>query len=80
MVFCSDKYRAENALKPTKEDTLEVARQMRASSPPANTADMLENQMPKRNRPFRRVRTNEQIAQEVVTHTRFYIVVFFNCG
>lgn len=41
---------------------------MRASSPPANNADILDSQMPKRNRPFRRVRTTEQITQEVVTH------------
>lgn len=37
---------------------------MRASSPPATVADMLDNQNAKRNRPFRRVRTND-ILQEV---------------
>lgn len=37
---------------------------MRPSSPPATVADMLDNQNAKRNRPFRRVRTND-ILQEV---------------
>lgn len=39
-------------------------RAMRASSPPATVTDMLDNQNAKRNRPFRRVRTND-ISQEV---------------
>lgn len=59
-----DDYRSVNTLKPAKEDTLEIARYMRASSPPATTADILEGQNPKRNRPLRRVRTND-ILQEV---------------
>lgn len=38
------------------EDTLEVARNMRASSPPASASDLLEAQNQKRNnRPIRRV-------------------------
>lgn len=38
------------------EDTLEITRTMRASSPPASASDLLETQNPKRNaRPFRRV-------------------------
>lgn len=41
-------------------------RQMRPSSPPATVADMLDNQNAKRNRSFRRVRTND-ILQEVET-------------
>ncbi|XP_031640439.1 striatin-interacting protein 1 homolog isoform X2 [Contarinia nasturtii] len=49
-----DEYRSQNNLSPVKEDTLEVARNMRPSSPPATVADMLDNQNAKRNRPFRR--------------------------
>ncbi|XP_055313183.1 striatin-interacting protein 1 homolog isoform X2 [Sitodiplosis mosellana] len=49
-----DEYRKQNNLSPVKEDTLEVARNMRPSSPPATVADMLDNQNAKRNRPFRR--------------------------
>lgn len=41
-----------------------LIRNMRPSSPPATVADMLDNQNAKRNRPFRRVRTND-ILQEV---------------
>ena len=58
-----DEYRAKNKLDPTKEDTLEIAKYMRASSPPAATLDILENQNPKRNRPFRRVRTNDLLPE-----------------
>lgn len=67
-LFDTEKYRAEYDLSPTKEDTLEIARCMRASSPPPSAADFLENPHPNpkgmRNRPFRRVRTND-IYQEV---------------
>ncbi|XP_065348182.1 striatin-interacting protein 1 homolog [Cloeon dipterum] len=49
------KYREEADLGPTKEDTLEIARHMRASSPPTSAADILEAQgQKKNNRPFRR--------------------------
>lgn len=41
-----------------------ISRGMRASSPPATVADMLDNHNPKRNRPLRRVRTNDYL-QEV---------------
>ncbi|XP_059489692.1 striatin-interacting protein 1 [Neocloeon triangulifer] len=49
------KYRDEADLGPTKEDTLEIAKHMRASSPPTSAADILEAQgQKKNNRPFRR--------------------------
>ncbi|CAB3372424.1 Hypothetical predicted protein [Cloeon dipterum] len=49
------KYREEADLGPTKEDTLEIAKHMRASSPPTSAADILEAQgQKKNNRPFRR--------------------------
>lgn len=48
-------YREEAGLPVIEEDTIEVARAMRASSPPASAADLLEAHNPKRNnRPFRR--------------------------
>jgi hypothetical protein len=47
-------YREQAGLSVT-QDTMEVARTMRASSPPASAADLLESQNQKRNnRPFRR--------------------------
>lgn len=50
------KYREEAGLDTQQEDTIEVARTMRASSPPMSAADLLETQNQKRNnRPFRRV-------------------------
>lgn len=43
-------------LPPQDEDTMEVARTMRASSPPASASDLLDAQNQKRNnRPLRRV-------------------------
>jgi hypothetical protein len=49
-------YREEADLDTQQEDTIEVARTMRASSPPMSAADLLETQNQKRNnRPFRRV-------------------------
>ncbi|KAL6425338.1 hypothetical protein ACFW04_009504 [Cataglyphis niger] len=48
-------YREEAGLDTQQEDTIEVARTMRASSPPMSAADLLETQNQKRNnRPFRR--------------------------
>ncbi|XP_046392923.1 striatin-interacting protein 1 isoform X2 [Ischnura elegans] len=48
-------YREKAGLSQMKEDTMEVARTMRASSPPASAADLLEAQNQKRNnRIFRR--------------------------
>lgn len=48
-------YREQAGLPVSDEDTIEVARTMRASSPPASAADLLEAQNQKRNsRPFRR--------------------------
>lgn len=50
------KYRNQAGLPACDEDTMEVARNMRASSPPASASDLLEAQNQKRNnRPFRRV-------------------------
>lgn len=49
------RYREETGLAPVKEDTIEVTRTMRAASPPASAADLIEAQQQKRNnRPFRR--------------------------
>lgn len=49
-------YREEAGLDTQQEDTIEVARTMRASSPPMSAADLIETQNQKRNnRPFRRV-------------------------
>lgn len=48
-------YRAANELPPAPEDTVEVARTMRASSPPTSAADLIEaQQLRKTNRPFKR--------------------------
>ncbi|XP_017862728.1 PREDICTED: striatin-interacting protein 1 homolog [Drosophila arizonae] len=44
-----NEYRAKVGLDPITEDTLEVTKCMRASSPPATATDILENQYPKRN-------------------------------
>lgn len=50
-------YRHEAGLPILEEDTIEVARAMRASSPPASAVDLLEAHNPKRNnRPLRRVK------------------------
>ena len=52
------KYRREAGLPEAGEDTIEVTRTMRAASPPASAADLLEaqNQKPGPSaRPFRRV-------------------------
>lgn len=47
--------RRKTDLPPQDEDTLEIARTMRASSPPASASDLLESQNQKRNnRPYRR--------------------------
>lgn len=47
-------YRAEAGLGDQPEDTIEVAREMRPSSPPFSAADLIENQT-KRRAVFRRV-------------------------
>ncbi|XP_037582180.1 striatin-interacting protein 1 homolog isoform X2 [Dermacentor silvarum] len=48
-------YRAANQLPPAPEDTVEVARTMRASSPPTSAADLIEaQQQRKTSRPFKR--------------------------
>ncbi|EEC07125.1 conserved hypothetical protein [Ixodes scapularis] len=48
-------YRAAQELPPAPEDTVEVARTMRASSPPTSAADLIEaQQLRKTNRPFKR--------------------------
>jgi hypothetical protein len=51
-------YRQEAGLPVPEEDTIEVTRTMRAASPPASAADLLEAQNQKPGpaaRPFRRV-------------------------
>ncbi|KAB7497187.1 Striatin-interacting protein 1 [Armadillidium nasatum] len=47
-------YRKDSDLEAIWEDTLEVSRSMRASSPPASAADLIEQQNNQRKRPFRR--------------------------
>ncbi|XP_030385935.1 striatin-interacting protein 1 homolog isoform X2 [Scaptodrosophila lebanonensis] len=44
-----NEYRIKVGLEPITEDTLEVTKCMRASSPPATATDILENQYPKKN-------------------------------
>ncbi|KAL1383981.1 hypothetical protein pipiens_013078 [Culex pipiens pipiens] len=53
-----DKYRASAGLPQNKEDTLEISKIMRASSPPITAPSNEDNQNPKRSKPFRRVCTN----------------------
>lgn len=63
-------YREEAGLETIQEDTIEVARTMRASSPPMSAADLIETQNQKRNnRPFRRV--NCQL--ELIIIIRMYL-------
>lgn len=48
-------YRQQAGLEDTEEDTIEVTKTMRASSPPTSAADLLEVQHQKRaSRPFRK--------------------------
>ncbi|XP_042879095.1 striatin-interacting protein 1 homolog isoform X5 [Penaeus japonicus] len=47
-------YRENHNLPPCGEDTLTIARTMRASSPPASAADLIEQQNNQKRRPFRR--------------------------
>lgn len=62
-----DKYRASAGLPQNKEDTLEISKIMRASSPPITAPSNEDNQNPKRSKPFRRVCTNTTSQlQEVV--------------
>lgn len=50
------KYREDCELLPVPDDTVEVARTMRAASPPASAADLIEQQQQRKNlRPFKRV-------------------------
>lgn len=49
-------YREEAGLDNIQEDTIEVAKAMRPSSPPSSATDLLDTQnLKKTNRPFRRV-------------------------
>ena len=43
-----NKVREDHGLPPLPEDPGEVCRQMRASSPPASAADLIEQQIPRR--------------------------------
>ena len=45
--------RVKQGLSPLKEDTNEVCRHMRASSPPTSAADLIEQQRPMTNRSIR---------------------------
>ncbi|KAK4301846.1 hypothetical protein Pmani_026037 [Petrolisthes manimaculis] len=49
-----NEYRERCGLPPCEEDTLTVARTMRASSPPASAADLIDQQNNQKRRPFRR--------------------------
>lgn len=49
-------YRSEANLPPVPDETIEVTKTMRAASPPASAADLIEaQQQRKNNRPFKRV-------------------------
>ncbi|GAB0091706.1 striatin-interacting protein 1 homolog [Sergentomyia squamirostris] len=61
-----NEYRTKAGMTPMTDDTLEVGKSMRASSPPALASDMIDNQNPKRNRPFRRVRTNDMLQESLM--------------
>lgn len=49
-----DEYREREELPPVTEDTLEISKLMRASTPPPTAGN--DDNIPKRSRPFRRVR------------------------
>ncbi|KAK7072993.1 Striatin-interacting protein 2 [Halocaridina rubra] len=49
-----NEYRLKHGLSPCEEDTLTIARTMRASSPPASAADLIEQQNNQKRRPLRR--------------------------
>ncbi|XP_050086420.1 striatin-interacting protein 1 homolog isoform X3 [Anopheles aquasalis] len=59
-----DKYRAAAGLLQNREDTLEISKVMRASSPPITAPSNDDNQNAKRSRPSRRVCTNPSQSQE----------------
>ncbi|KAK8395960.1 hypothetical protein O3P69_005210 [Scylla paramamosain] len=54
LAIMKNEYRQKHGLQPCEEDTLAVARTMRASSPPASAADLIEQQNNQKRRPFRR--------------------------
>lgn len=58
-----NKYRERFGLEPITEDTIEVTKYMRASSPPATANDILDNQNPKRNA-FRRSLMKQRFLDE----------------
>uniref|UniRef100_T1JAT6 Far11/STRP N-terminal domain-containing protein n=1 Tax=Strigamia maritima TaxID=126957 RepID=T1JAT6_STRMM len=59
------KNREEVGLPPIKEDTIEVTRTMRAASPPASAADLIEAQQQRNcTRPFRRSLTKQNSMDE----------------
>uniref|UniRef100_A0A1A9Z2P8 Far11/STRP C-terminal domain-containing protein n=1 Tax=Glossina pallidipes TaxID=7398 RepID=A0A1A9Z2P8_GLOPL len=58
-----NEYRIKAGLEPISEDTLEVTKCMRASSPPATANDILDNQNPKRNA-FRRSLMKQRFLDE----------------
>lgn len=65
-----DQKRIKANLPPLDEDTMEIAKTMRASSPPASASDLLEAQNQKRARPSRRV--TGEINLRVVIFILFY--------
>lgn len=74
-LFGAGKYREQAGLSVLEEDTIEVVRTMRASSPPASAADLLEAQsqsQKRNNRPFRRVST--QYPQDTICHSSYFVL------
>lgn len=70
-----DKKRSDTGLPKLDEDTMEIAKTMRASSPPASASDLLEAQNQKRStRPLRRVSTNYC---NIINY--FYRILFVIC-
>lgn len=68
----TDEYREKSGLNPVTEDTLEVSKTMRASSPPP-TAGADDNINQKRSRPFRRVRN--VVISEVVSFKSILLLI-----
>ncbi|XP_040166182.1 striatin-interacting protein 1 homolog isoform X2 [Anopheles arabiensis] len=62
--YLKDKYRSAAGLSQNREDTLEISKVMRASSPPITAPSNDDNQNAKRSRPSRRVCTNPSQTQE----------------
>ena len=62
-------------LPPLTEDTHEVCKHMRAASPPASAADLIEQQMPnRRNTRTRRV-SGHECSQQLKFSVKWYIAI-----